>query len=77
LSKIDKAKEYIGAIKVYMGFIVAFLMGIGAGVSKMYLSNEFTLIFYVGIVSMVLLAIFFVVLVKHLHKKIDDLEDIE
>jgi hypothetical protein len=77
LGKIDKEKEYIGAIKVYMGFIVAFLMGIGAGISKMYLSNDFSLMFYIGIISMILLAIFFVLLVKHLHKKIDDLEDIE
>ena len=40
MSKLDKAKEYIGAIKVYMGFLLASLIAVISGTSKLYLSDR-------------------------------------
>jgi len=74
MSKIDKAKEYIGAIKVYMGFVLASLMGTVASTSKLYLAGKTDTMFWIGIVGIVLLALGFFFLMKHLHKKINDLE---
>lgn len=76
LSKVDKAKEYIGALKTYLGLISAFVMGIGAGVSKLYLENTISHLFYIGVIFIVLLSIGFVLILKHMHKKINDLEDL-
>jgi len=76
MSKLDKAKEYIGAIKVYMGFVLASLMGVVASTSKLYLSGEVNVIFWIGLVGIILLSIGFLGLMKHLHKKINDLEDL-
>ncbi len=39
MSKLDRAKEYIGVIKVYMGFLLASLMGTITGTIKLYLER--------------------------------------
>ena len=76
MSKIDKAKEYIGAVKVYMGFMLASLMGTVASTSKLYLSDEINTMFWIGIIGILLLSVGFLLLMKHLHKKINDLEEL-
>lgn len=76
MGKLDKEKEYIGTIKVYMGFLLASLMGTITGTVKLYLANQLGSMFWVGVVGIVLIALTFLSLVKHLHKKIDDLEDL-
>ena len=74
MGKIDKAKEYIGVIKVYMGFLLASLMATITGTTKLYLSDNINIMFWIGITGIVLLAISFLLLMKHLHKKVNDLE---
>ncbi len=74
MSKLDRAKEYIGVIKVYMGFLLASLMATITGTSKLYLLNNTNVMFWIGIIGIVLLAISFLLLMKHLHKKVNDLE---
>ncbi len=76
MSKIDKAKEYIGVIKVYMGFLLASLMATITGTSKLYLSNHTNIMFWIGVIAIILIAISFLLLMKHLHKKVNDLEDL-
>jgi len=76
MSKSERAKEYIGAIKVYMGFVLASLMGTIASTSKLYMGNHINQMFWIGVVGIVLLAISFLLLMKHLHQKIDELEDL-
>ena len=76
MRKIDKAKEYIGAVKVYMGFMLASLMGTVASTSKLYLSGETNTMFWIGIIGILLLSVGFLLLMKHLHKKINDLEEL-
>ena len=76
MGKIDKAKEYIGALKVYMGFVLASLVATITGTIKLYLHKDSTTMFWIGVTATVLLALGFAVLVKHLHTKIDKLEEI-
>lgn len=45
MGKLDRAKEYIGALKVYLGFTIAMILSIGAGISKLYLDNETGILF--------------------------------
>ena len=75
MGKIDKAKEYIGVIKVYMGFLLASLMATITGTTKLYLSDNINIMFWIGVTGIVLLAISFLLLMKHLHKKVNDLEN--
>ena len=57
-----------------MGFVLASLMGTVASISKLYLSGETATMFWMGTVGIVLRSVRFLLLMKHLHKKINDLE---
>jgi hypothetical protein len=76
MAKIDELKEEIGAIKTYLGFIVAFMITIGAGVSKLYLENSSVLLIILGVIALFFLSLLFVFLAKIMHKKIEMLKDI-
>jgi hypothetical protein len=76
MSKIDKAKEYIGILKVYMGILIALIIGDVAGTIKLFRENTVDLTFWFGVISILLLSIAFVKLAKHAHDKIDELEEL-
>ena len=76
MAKIDEAKEYIGALKVYIALITALLMGDISGTIKLFLNNETSFVFWLGVITIVVLSIIFVLVAKHMHKKINDLKDI-
>ena len=58
MGKIDEKKEYIGLLKSYLGIVVAFILSVGAGISKLYVSQNINLLFWLG----VLLLFFFIAL---------------
>ena len=76
MAKLDEIKEEIGAIKTYLGFIVAFIITIGAGSSKVYLDNSSDLLLVLGILGILILALIFSFLARVMHKKIKSLKDI-
>jgi len=76
MSKVDKAKEYIGMLKVYMGILIALIISDVAGTIKLFRENTVDLTFWFGVISILLLSIAFVKLAKHAHEKIDELEEL-
>ncbi len=76
MAKIDKEKEYIGAIKVYLALITALLMGDISGTVKLFQNGTVDFVFWFGIVSIIILSIIFMLLAKLMHKKINDLKDL-
>jgi len=76
MARIDEIKEEIGAIKTYLGFIIAFIIAIGAGTAKVYLDNSSDLLLLLGITGILFLALVFSLLAKVMHKKIKSLKDI-
>ena len=77
MAKLDEVKEEIGAIKTYLGFVIAFIITIGAGSSKVYLDNSSDLLLTLGIIGILFLALIFSFLAKTMHKKIKLLKDIK
>lgn len=77
MGKIDEKKEYIGLLKSYINVIVAFILAIGAGVSKMYLSNDINILFWFGISIIFLSAILFILIARKTHNEIKKLRDIK
>jgi hypothetical protein len=75
MSRLDKAKEEIGAIKSYLGFVIAFIITIGAGLIKIYLDNSSNLLILLGVLSILVLAMIFAFLAKLMHQKISKLEN--
>ena len=76
MSKLDKAKEYIGMLKVYMGILIALIISDVAGTIKLFKENIVDLTFWFGVISILLLSIAFVRLAKHAHEKINELEEL-
>jgi hypothetical protein len=77
MAKIDEIKEEIGAIKTYLGFIVAFIITTSAGVSKLFLDNASELLLLLGLFSIIVFALIFAFLARVMHKKIKSLKDIK
>ncbi|MDF1877439.1 hypothetical protein JHD47_06380 [Sulfurimonas sp. SAG-AH-194-L11] len=76
MARIDEIKEEIGAIKTYLGFIIAFIITIGAGTAKVYLDESSNLLLSLGIMGILFLSFVFSFLAKVMHKKIKSLRDI-
>jgi len=76
LSRVDERKEEIGALKTYLGFIVAFIITIGAGISKLYLDNEHGYLFLIGIIAIMVFSFIFAFIAKNMYKKIKSLKDL-
>ncbi len=75
MGKIDKAKEFINMLKVYMGIVTALLISDISGTIKRFNSEKADILFWLGVVSIVALAYIFIRLAKYAHQKIDELEE--
>ena len=76
MAELDRAKEYIGALKVYLALVTALLIGDISGTVKLFQSNIKDFTFWIGTASIFVLAIIFALLAKHMHKKIEELKDL-
>lgn len=77
MSKIDEKKEYIGLLKSYINVTVAFILAIGAGISKMYISNDINILFWIGIGFILFFVILFGAIAKKAHHEIQKLRDLK
>ncbi len=77
MADLDIAKDFINNIRLYMTMCLALIISIGSGISKMYVSENFSYIFFVGNVLLFLLLMVFLFLAKKLHQKTDELKDIK
>jgi len=76
MSKLDKAKEYIGMLKVYMGILIALMISDVSGTAKLFNAEKNDVTFWFGVISIIVLSILFMALAKHTHKKINELEEL-
>jgi uncharacterized membrane protein len=76
MAKIDEIKEFINTLRTYLSIITAIILAIGAGVSKLYLSMEINLLFWIGIVFIVLLIIIFSIISRTIHVNVKKLKDL-
>ncbi|MDF1876769.1 hypothetical protein JHD47_02945 [Sulfurimonas sp. SAG-AH-194-L11] len=77
MSKIDEKKEYIGLLKTYLAIIVAFILAVGAGVSKLYISENINILFWIGLCLLFLSSSLFILIAKKAHNEVESLRDIK
>jgi len=77
MANIDRAKDFINNIRLYMSMILAMILAIGSGITKMYNANNYDYLFYAGNIIVLVLIFLFMYLAKLLHKKTDELKDIK
>jgi len=76
MAKIDEAKEYITTLRVYLGFLLAIILSVGAGLTKLYISKKTNLLFYLGVFIIFVAMLGFLKINKSLHKEIKKLKDL-
>ena len=76
MSKIDEKKEFITTLRVYLGFILAIILSFGTGLTKLYISENTGLLFYLGLFVIFLSMFGFLKINKTLHKEIKSLKDL-
>ncbi len=76
MAKIDEIKEHIGALKNYMNIIIAIILAIGAGISRLYIADHINILFWVGSILIIFLLIIFAIIARELHKNIAKLKEL-
>ena len=69
-------KKFITTLRVYLGFILAIILSFGAGLTKLYISENTGLLFYLGLFVIFLSLLGFLKINKTLHKEIKSLKDL-
>lgn len=77
MADLDRAKDFINNIRLYMTMCLALIISLGSGVVKLYTSGNFSYIFFIGNILLLFLLIIFIFLAKKLHQKTDELKDIK
>ena len=75
MAKIDEIKELINTLRVYLGFLLAIILSLGAGIAKLYISKNVGLLFYLGVLIIFIVMIGFIIN-NRLHKEIKKLKDL-
>jgi membrane protein YdbS with pleckstrin-like domain len=76
MAKLDEVKSHIDWLKDLFKILVAVLVAAVAGVSKLYIDMNITVLFYAGIILIVVLAIWISVIAKKIEKHIKELGDL-
>ena len=75
MAKIDEVKEHVATLRGYLNIVVATILALGAGISKLYLSARIGILFFIGVVLILLLMVIFVIISKVMHNNIKQLKD--
>lgn len=76
MAKIDEIKSHIEWLKELFKILVAILVADIAGISKLYLDKEIGILFYAGIILIIVLSIWTAILSKKIEKHIKELGDL-
>ena len=76
MAKIDEVKSHIDWLKDLFKILVAILVTDIAGVSKLYLDTNINILFYSGIILVVVFSIWIAIISKKIEKHIKKLGDL-
>jgi len=76
MAKIDEIKSHIDWLKDLFKILVAILVADIAGIAKLYIDENINILFYSGIVLIVLLSIWLAILAKKIERHIKELGDL-
>ena len=76
MAKLDEVKEHIGALKGYLNILTAIILALGTGISRLYLDQNINILFWSGIIIIVLLLLACLFIGKSIHNNIKRLKDL-
>ena len=77
MGRIDKQKDFLTNLRLYMTIIIVITVSIGNGIAKLYNSHDINYLFYLGSILTIFLLVIFVLLAKRLHVETNKLEEID
>ncbi|MEO1927096.1 MAG: hypothetical protein ABGX26_00185 [Nautiliaceae bacterium] len=77
MARIDEIKEKINWLKELFKLLTMILVGLIAGLSKLFLDNKINILFYLGIIIGISILFWLVMLAVKINKNILFLKDIE
>ena len=76
MSKLDKKKELLTTLRATIGFLLAIILTLTAGLIKMYYEASFDILFYVGICFDIIFVLNLPIVIKYLVKNINEIEEL-
>ncbi len=76
MARIDEIKAHIDWLKDLFKILVTVLVAVIAGVSKLYLDHRIGLVFYSGIVLVVVFSFWIAIVAKKIEKHIKELGEL-
>ena len=76
MAKIDEIKSHIDWLKDLFKILVAVLVAIVAGISKLYIDMNITILFYAGIILTIVFSIWIANIANKIEKHIKELGDL-
>jgi TM2 domain-containing membrane protein YozV len=64
MADLDRAKDFINNIRLYMTMCLALIISIGSGIVKLYTNENLDYIFYLGNFLLIILLLIFIFLAK-------------
>lgn len=76
MAKIDEIKAHIDWMKDLFKILVAILVADIAGVSKLYIENNIDVLFYVGVIFIIVLSLWLSLIARKIEKHIKELGEL-
>jgi hypothetical protein len=76
MAKIDEIKEYLTTLRVFFTVSVAVMIAIAGGIISSYRHENFDVIYYLGILSEIILMISVVLLIKKIKSKTKEIGEL-
>lgn len=76
MSILDSKKELLNTLRAGFGIIVAIVLTISAGLINLYYKDNIDILFYIGSLFVIILALSLLIIVRYIVKNIKDIGDL-
>jgi hypothetical protein len=76
MAELDEAKEFLTTLRVFFTVAVVMMVAIGGGIANSYRTEQFDIIFWLGLVIEFLLFIFIFAIIKKIKQKTREIKEL-
>jgi len=76
MAELDEAKEFLTTLRVFFTVAVVIMVAIGGGISNSYRTQQFDIIFWLGLAIEFLLFLFIFAIIKKIKQKTREIKDL-
>ena len=76
MAKIDEIKEYLTTLRVFFTVAIAVMVAIGGGLVSSYRQEIYDIVFWIGVISELVLMVSVVLTIKKIKNKTREIKDL-